>query len=117
MQAAYRRSIDELRREHPDRRADDVDPADVAEEVDLAQRLDDRRRLTALMEGMRERLSERECQAAALCYLHGYSRPEAAEALGVAPRRMEKLMDGVSRKIGGLTREIEDGTGARAGSR
>ena len=51
---------------------------------------------------MRERLSERERQAAALCYLHGYSRPEAAEALGLAPKRMEKLMDGVSSKLGAL---------------
>ena len=73
-------------------------------------RLDDRRRMTSLMEGMRERLSERECQAAALCYLHGYSRPEAAEALGVPPKRMEKLMDGVSQKLGGLAEEIDAGT-------
>jgi len=110
VQAAYRRSIDELRRQHPDRQADDVDPDVTSQEVDLAQTLDDRRRLTGLMEGMRDRLSERECQAAALCYLHGYSRPEAAQALGLAPKRMEKLMDGVSQKIGGLVEEIDSGS-------
>ncbi len=110
VQAAYRRSIDELRRQHPDRQAPDVDPDATQQEVDLAQTLDDRRRLTGLMEGMRDRLSERECQAAALCYLHGYSRPEAAQALGLAPKRMEKLMDGVSQKIGGLVEEIDSGS-------
>jgi len=110
VQAAYRRSIDELRRQHPDRQAADVDPDLTPQDVDLAQTLDDRRRLTGLMEGMRDRLSERECQAAALCYLHGYSRPEAAEALGLAPKRMEKLMDGVSQKIGGLVEELESGS-------
>lgn len=107
--AAHRRAIEELRRLHPDRRADGVDPGETAQELDLTQRLDDRRRLTGVMEGMRERLSERERQAAALCYLHGYSRPEAAAALGLAPKRMEKLMDGVSSKLGTLTTEIDDG--------
>ena len=107
--ASHRRAIEELRRVHPDRRADGVDAGETAEDLDLAQRLDDRRRLTGVMEGMRERFSERERQAAALCYLHGYSRPEAAAALGLAPKRMEKLMDGVSSKLGTLTTEIDDG--------
>lgn len=107
--AAHRRAIEELRRTHPERRADGVEVQDTGRDVDLAQRLDDRRRLLGVMEGMRERLSERERQAAALCYLHGYSRPEAAEALGLAPKRMEKLMDGVSSKLGTLTTEIDEG--------
>ena len=81
----------------------------AAQDPDLTQRLDDRRRLLGAMEGMRERLSARERQAAALCYLHGYSRPEAAAALGLAPKRMEKLMDGVSSKLGTLTSEIDEG--------
>lgn len=107
--AAHRRAIEELRRIHPDRRADGLDAGESGAEVDLAQRLDDRRRVLGVMEGMRDRLSERERQAAALCYLHGYSRPEAAEAMGLAPKRMEKLMDGVSRKLATLTREIDSG--------
>ena len=107
--ASHRRAIEELRRLHPDRRADGVEPEATGQDADLAQNLDDRRRLTGLMEGMRERLSERERQAAALCYLHGYSRPEAAAALGLAPKRMEKLMDGVSGKLGTLTSEIDEG--------
>jgi len=107
--AAHRRAIEELRRIHPERRAAGVDAGESGVELDLAQRLDDRRRLLGVMEGMRDRLSDRERQAAALCYLHGYSRPEAAEAMGVAPKRMEKLMDGVSRKLGTLTREIDEG--------
>jgi DNA-directed RNA polymerase specialized sigma24 family protein len=107
--AAHRRAIEEVRRVQPDRRADAVDAGETAQDLDLTQRLDDRRRLLGAMEGMRERFSTRERQAAALCYLHGYSRPEAAAALGVAPKRMEKLMDGVSTKLGALTTEIDEG--------
>ncbi|MCU0314488.1 MAG: sigma-70 family RNA polymerase sigma factor [Solirubrobacteraceae bacterium] len=110
VQAAYRRSIDELRRLHPDQRADGVDTDALATEPDLAAAMDDRRRLRELVLGMREGLDERERQAAALCYLHGFSRPEAAQAMGVSPRRMEKLMDGVSRKLGAITDDIDAGT-------
>ena len=60
------------------------------------------------MEGMRERLSERERQAAALCYLHGYSRRRPPRRWA-PPKRMEKLMDGVSQKLGGLAAEIDAG--------
>ena len=35
VQVAYRRSIDELRRQHPDQIADDVDPDAAAQDVDL----------------------------------------------------------------------------------
>jgi DNA-directed RNA polymerase specialized sigma24 family protein len=110
VQAAYRRSIDELRRLHPERRADGVETDLLATEPDLAAAMDDRRRLRELVLGMREGLDERERQAAALCYLHGFSRPEAAQAMGVSPKRMEKLMDGVSRKLGAITDDIDAGT-------
>ena len=106
---SYRRAIEELRRLQPERRADGAAPGEQGQDLDLAQRLDDRRRLLGAMEGMRERLSDRERKAAALCYLHGYSRPEAAAALGLAPKRMEKLMDGVSSKLGAITTAIDEG--------
>ena len=48
-------------------------------ERDLAAELDDRARLHQLFEGLRGRLSSRELQAAALCYLQGLSRAEAAD--------------------------------------
>lgn len=56
---------------------------------------------------MRERLSGRELQAATLCYLHQRSRPEAAEIMGLSPRRMEKIMDRVSKRFGALVRDVQ----------
>src|SRR3712207_6769548 len=58
---------------------------------------------------MRDRLTARECQAATLCYLHDYTRPEAARLMGVEPKRMDKIMDGVSKKVGDLVRAIAAG--------
>ena len=108
--ASYFRAIEELRRVHPERRADAADLAAIGTEVDVDAQLDDHTQLTQFMEGMRERLTERERQAATLCYIHGCTRPQTAEALGVSPKRMEKLMDGVSRKIGVLVADIRDGS-------
>ena len=109
----YRRAIEELRaRRHADGRLDE----EPAVEPDLDGALDDRTRLRRLFEGMRCRLDAREREAAALCYLHGYSRAEAARAMGISELRMRKLMDGrgpgragVSQKLGALTQTIAAG--------
>ena len=86
--------------------------AGAREEHDFAGELDDRIRLRQLFEGLRGRLSEREQQAAALCYLQGLSRSEAAARMGISEARMRKLMEGpgagrpgVAGKVGEL---IED---------
>jgi DNA-directed RNA polymerase specialized sigma24 family protein len=83
---------------------------------DLAGELDDRARLRHLFEGLRARLSEREREAAVLCYLQGLSRADAAARMGVSEARMRKLMDGsgsespgVASKVGALVRSIRDG--------
>jgi RNA polymerase sigma factor (sigma-70 family) len=87
-----------------------------APERDLADELEDRIRLRALFEGMRGRLNARELQAATLCYLHGLTRAEAAEQMGVSEARMRKLMEGqgadrpgVAGKIGALVETIREG--------
>jgi DNA-directed RNA polymerase specialized sigma24 family protein len=84
--------------------------------ADLAADLDDRQRLRALMEAMRCRLSEREREAASLCYLQGLSRRQAAAQMGLSESRMRKLMDGVSPrrpgvsgKLGALVADVRDG--------
>jgi DNA-directed RNA polymerase specialized sigma24 family protein len=89
---------------------------DVSAERDIADELDDRRRLRQLFEGLRGRLSPRECQAAALCYLQGLSRAEAAERMGIGEARMRKLMEGpgagrpgVAGKVGELLDTISGG--------
>jgi DNA-directed RNA polymerase specialized sigma24 family protein len=86
------------------------------EERDFAGELDDRIRLRQVFEGLRGRLSERELQAAALCYLQGLSRSEAAARMGISEPRMRKLMEGagpgrpgVAGKVGELVETIRGG--------
>ncbi len=124
----YRRAIDEHRSRvrtaayaatptaAGDDRAGDPAPDPRAPERDLAGELDDRARLRQLMEGLRGRLSPRERQAAALCYLQGRSRAEAATRMGISEARMRKLMDGrpgspgVAGKVGELLQSIRAGS-------
>jgi len=126
----YRRAIEEARAwRHADRRtrfsggggdtalAPGADGAvEGAWEPDLASDLDDRVRLRHLMEGLHGQLGEREREAAALCYLQGLSREEAAERMGLSERRMRRLMEGrapgrpgVAGKVGALVETIRAG--------
>jgi RNA polymerase sigma factor (sigma-70 family) len=125
----HRRAIDEHRaRAHLDggRSLDDAsadrtidDPAARAASAtrrDFAAELDDRMRLRQLFEGLRGRLDGREREAAALCYLQGLSRSEAAAQMGISDNRMRKLMEGrgpghpgVAGKVGALVETIRDG--------
>jgi DNA-directed RNA polymerase specialized sigma24 family protein len=114
-----RRAIDDARRLQSRGRAvtyevtaDEV--AAVGADTDVAARLDDHTKLKHFMEGLKDRLGRRELEAAALCYIHGYSRPEAAKVLDVEPKRMEKIMDAVSKKVGAFVRDIEAGAWCEA---
>ncbi len=85
-------------------------------EPDLAAELDDRTRLRQLFEALRGRLSARECEAAALCYLQGLTRAQAARHMGISEARMTKLMEGrgpgspgVAGKVGELLEAIRAG--------
>jgi DNA-directed RNA polymerase specialized sigma24 family protein len=85
-------------------------------ERDLAADLDDRAKLRQLFEALRSRLSERECEAAALCYLQGLTRAQAARCMGISEMRMTKLMEGrgagkpgVTGKVGELLEAIGGG--------
>jgi DNA-directed RNA polymerase specialized sigma24 family protein len=109
-----RRAIDDSRGLGAQRRAATYElsaeqVADVGRDFDVAARLDDDAMLRQFVEGLKERLTKREREAAALCYIHGYSRPEAAAILSVEPKRMEKIMDAVSKKVGGFVGHIEAG--------
>jgi RNA polymerase sigma factor (sigma-70 family) len=106
---AYRRALDDVSRQAP-LRTGLSDAEDHAVEDETVQRLDDRRRLREFVEAMRDELDERERTAASLCYLHGYTRPQAAEAMGLSEGRMKKVMDEVSKTVGRFTREIQAGT-------
>jgi RNA polymerase sigma factor (sigma-70 family) len=112
----FRRAIEDHRSSHLERRAVDVEADEQGLEPDLASQMDDHRRLRQVFEALRERLSERECQAASLCYLQGLSRAEAAENMGISEKRMRKLMEGdgagrpgVAAKMGELLSIIRTG--------
>jgi DNA-directed RNA polymerase specialized sigma24 family protein len=117
----FRRAIDESRAA---RRIGVVDVEDLGSfpgrsdgaAESLADELDNRARLRHVFEGMRATLSERECEAASLCYLQGLTRAEAAERMGMSEARMGKLMEGagpsrpgVAAKVGGLLETIRAG--------
>ncbi|HEY5342173.1 MAG TPA: sigma-70 family RNA polymerase sigma factor [Solirubrobacteraceae bacterium] len=124
----YRRAIEEhrsRRRDYPMegvgepggfRGARGSNPGEPAQERDFAEGLDDRIRLRQVFEGLRGRLGERELQAAALCYLQGLTRAEAAARMGISERRMCKLMEGpgpgrpgVAGKVGELVEIVRGG--------
>jgi DNA-directed RNA polymerase specialized sigma24 family protein len=104
-----RRAIDEYRKVHVARRADDVEVGDQGHDPDLAERLDDFTKLQHFIEGLKDRLDQRERQAVTLCYIQGLSRKEAAQILRLSDKRMNKVMDGLASRIGDFVRAIESG--------
>jgi DNA-directed RNA polymerase specialized sigma24 family protein len=118
----FRRAIDERR---AGERAGTTEPCRVEDESafapsagarDLAEQLHDQVRLRQLFEGLRGRLQGRERDAAALCYLQGLTRAQAAARLGMSESRMDKLMEGrgrgvpgVAGKVGALVEAIREG--------
>jgi DNA-directed RNA polymerase specialized sigma24 family protein len=111
----FRRAIDESR-STGHRKLGGEALGTTAFDPDLAGELDDRARLRQVLEGLRTRLSERECEAASLCYLQGLSRADAAGRMGIGESRMRKLMEGpgpgrpgVAGKVGELLDTIKGG--------
>jgi len=114
VQVAFFRAVDEYRRLHVSDHADaeylsaeGLEGITTGEDVDAL--LDDSRALREVREGMEDRLTPPEAAAATLCYFHGYTRAEAAEALGVNDRQIQRLMDAASKKIGSIVEEIKAG--------
>jgi RNA polymerase sigma factor (sigma-70 family) len=113
---AHRRALDEHRARKGAVPTTFTDPTACPAGRDLDDELEDRARVRTLLEALRTRLSERERQAAALCYLQGLSRAEAAAQMGISSSRMRKLMEGggkglrgVAAKVGALVRVIAGG--------
>ena len=114
----YRRAIDEYRQRQSEQRRLQGATIELEGRIepDLAGALDDRLQLRHTFEALRQRLDEREQQAASLCYLQGLSRAQAAERMGISEARMRKLMEGrgpehpgVAAKVDGLLRTIQGG--------
>jgi DNA-directed RNA polymerase specialized sigma24 family protein len=106
VEITWRRAVDTYRQPHPGQHAD-VDIGAHGVEVDLDQQLDDQEKLQRFIKRLKGRLSEQECQAVGLCLIHGYTRPEARKLLGIKDEaRMQKLMDGATKKIGAIVASI-----------
>ena len=107
VEITWRRAVDAYRDLQTGQHADvDIDAHGV--EVDLDEQLDDQQKLQRFIKRLKRRLSRQECQAVSLCLIHGYSRPEARELLGIEDEeRMQKLMDRAMRKIGRIVAGID----------
>ena len=79
------------------------------DDVDAA-RMDDRARLRQFVEGMRERLIGARVPGRRALLPPRLQPRRGGDALGVEPKRMEKIMDGVSKKVGAFVHAIEAGS-------
>lgn len=105
VEITWRRTIDIYRELRPGQRVDlELDEHSVSLDVDA--QLDDQIKLKRFLKRVRGRLNPRECEAVSLCVIHGYTRPEAAELLGLERAQIEKLMDGATKKIGSIVASI-----------
>lgn len=105
----HRRALNEFRAMKVSRRADAEAVEEIGVELDIDSQLDAEIQLRHIREGFRSKLSSRELEAATLCHLYGYTRPEAAEAMGVRPKRMEKIMDRASARISSVVETVRSG--------
>jgi RNA polymerase sigma factor (sigma-70 family) len=105
VEITFRRAIDAYRAAAPAQYVD----APVEErgaEFDIEEQIDDQVKLQRFIARLKGRLNDQERNAVSLTLIHGYTRPEAAQRLGVSPRRMEKIMDGATLKIGAVVASI-----------
>lgn len=105
----HRRALNEFRAQKVSRRADPGTIDEVGVDLDIDSQLDAEIQLRQIREGLQAKLSSRELEAATLCHLYGYTRPEAAEAMGVRPKRMEKIMDRASSRINSVVEAVQSG--------
>jgi len=101
-----RRALD-IHRQRREATLIDPDLERYGAEPDLAGQVDDQDKLKRLLERLRKRLSDKERRAVALCLLHGYTRPEAADLLGVDRVVFERTMDGATKKMSGIVAAIQ----------
>lgn len=109
IRVACRRAIDDARHLRGLERDASAELDEQATEYDIDEELDRRTLMRHFREGLKEKLTERQCQAATLCLIIGYTRPKAAEMLGISPKRMERIMDDAQRKISAFAPSITDG--------
>jgi len=95
----HRRALDIYRQRH-ERLYVDADVAERGVDGALEERVDDTRTIASLLRLVRDRLNDNERRGLALCVVHGYTRPEAGEMLGMDRVAFERVMDSASKKLG-----------------
>jgi DNA-directed RNA polymerase specialized sigma24 family protein len=100
-----RRMFDYFRKVRPNAYAD-IDLAMLGTEGDLAERLDQSATAHRVLARMQRDLNPQERRAVYLCEVLGYSRPEARKLLHLSEARMQRLMDGATKKIRRLVASI-----------
>lgn len=101
-----RRTVDIYRKLHTSAQAQ-VDVENLSVDADLDGLLDDQSKLDRFLRLLAAELSDRQCMAFLLVYVHGYSRPEAAEILGLQRKQIEKLMDRAMRRVARVVAVID----------
>lgn len=102
----YKRAFDIYRQRHEGQHAE-ADLARRSTNGDLLDQVDDQLKIQELIARMKRRLNENERKAVTLCLLHGYKRREAADMLGIEQAPFQRIMDGATKKLGGIAAEID----------
>ncbi len=95
----HRRALDIYRQRH-ERLYVDTEVAEQGVDGALEERVDDTRTIANLLRLLRNRLNDNERRGVALCLVHGYTRPEAGEMLGIDRAAFERVMDSATKKLG-----------------
>ncbi|MGN6372373.1 MAG: sigma-70 family RNA polymerase sigma factor [Solirubrobacteraceae bacterium] len=103
----YCRAIDADRRGRNEMPASTTFLEQYADGADLLEQVNDHVRLERMIAAVCKRLTARERIAVGLCALHGYSRREAAQLLGVREVRLRKIMESASKKIASIVANID----------
>lgn len=88
-----------VKRSRKDDRHTEADTEILAGSFDLASATEDRLLLQQLFAALAQRLNQKERNGVVLCLLYGYSRAEAAHALGMREPAFQKLMDRATKKL------------------
>jgi DNA-directed RNA polymerase specialized sigma24 family protein len=112
----YRRAIDDIRRAHIKYRALLAVGEEIRQlgyEYDIDAELADRQRYHQWLVSVRLQLNAREQRAVSLCVLHEHSRRDASDIMGIDVKRLDKIMVGANKKLGGLLEAINRGDWCR----
>ncbi len=99
----YKRAVDAFRQRQPDhldRYVDDL--SGESDTVDLLDVVHAKVKMSGLLERVQKRLNPSEQTIIALCVIHGYSGPQAAEIMGIPYKTFKRTFDDATKRINGI---------------